>query len=548
MVNGQWSMSRGPGVCAWLLLGCLWSVVFGPSVLGQSVPDLPAGYSLEQAAGKTQTLTPVPGIRSNFVANLHAEGDSLWVGPRLNLTTNGGASWLLAEADSVSNGRGRVFSIDAEDQVIWAGLGYDERTVSGGSVEFVPTALGFVFSEDGGANWTYRFPPLDIPGDTFQVYGVSTLPALDVIVPQQSPPFDIDYDPESGMLWTAGWASGIRRSFDQGLTWERVVLPPDSLTELHPDRTYNFVFSPRQNMGPNSQSFNFSGFAVLVDETGTVWAGSAGGFNRSLDGTAQFPSWRRYAFDRTPKGLIGNWVISIEEQPLPSRNAIWFTNWPANDPEEDFGIMVTRDGGETLEQVLIGEKIYDFAFRDETVYAAGDNGVFITEDGGQTWRTETYFVDPNRPDRPVRRDVQVFAVAATPDAIWAGTNDGLFKSSDEGATWQLFRSEVPVHPDNPTDDIPDVDAFAYPNPYAPNGDGFLRIRYELDTARPVTIRLFDFGMKLIRTLTPSEQAAGIREQAWDGTDSRGIRVANGTYFYAIEAGGNTTWGTILVVD
>lgn len=519
-----------------------------PAVFAQSGADVPVGFTLKTAPGKTQTLTPVPSIRSNFVANLHAEGDSLWVGPRLNLTTNGGTSWLMAEADSVSNGRGRVFSIDAEGRTIWAGLGYDERTVSGGSVEFVATALGFVFSEDGGATWTYRFPPLDIPGDTTEVYGISTLSALDVIVPQQSPPFDIDYDPASGIVWTAGWASGIRRSFNKGLIWERVVLPPDSLTELRPDRRYNFVYSPRQNQGPNSQSFNFSGFAVLVDETGTVWAGSAGGINRTLDGDAEFPTWRRYAFDRTPKGLIGNWVISIEEQPLPGRNAVWFTNWPANDPEEDFGVMVTRDGGETLEQVLIGEKMYDFAFRGETVYAAGDNGVFISEDGGATWRTETYFVDPNRPDRPVRRDIQVFAIAVTPEALWAGTNDGLFKSTDDGNTWQLFRSEVPLNPDTPSNDTPNVDAFAYPNPYAPSGDGFLRIRYALDAAQPVTIRIFDFGMQLLRTLSTADQPAGIREQAWDGTDDRGIRVANGTYFYAIQAGGNTTWGTILVVD
>ncbi|MEM6336617.1 MAG: hypothetical protein AAF752_08615, partial [Bacteroidota bacterium] len=294
----------------------------------------PASFSV---SGDPSTFEPVPSISSNTITNLHVQGDSLWVGPRFSLTTNSGASWQQAFVDSVSNGRGRVFSIDVEGDVIWAGLGFDQRTDGAGGVDFVPTTLGFAVSEDGGRSWQYRFPPLDTQADSVVQYGVTLLPALPVVVPQQSPPWDIDYDPVNDQLWSAGWASGLRRSSDGGLTWQRMVLPPDSVDEIRPDRFYNFIYTPRQEQGLESQTFNFSSFAVLIDEEGTAWAGSAGGFNRSLNPEVEFPTWRRFEHTGTPDGLIGNWIISIEEQPLPGRNPVWATNWPANGDTEQFG-------------------------------------------------------------------------------------------------------------------------------------------------------------------------------------------------------------------
>ncbi len=131
----------------------------------------------------------VPGIVRNSTANLHARGDSLWVGSFLNLTTDGGSTWLLADADSLFGSRNSVFSIDTEGDVVWVGLGYLSDATSGSSEQ---SAGGFLVSTDGGRTFTYRFPQLDSPDSDTETYGVSTLPALPVIVPQQSPPFDID--------------------------------------------------------------------------------------------------------------------------------------------------------------------------------------------------------------------------------------------------------------------------------------------------------------------------------------------------------------------
>jgi len=294
---------------------------------------------------------------------------------------------------------------------------------------------------------------------------------------------------------------------------------------------------------------------VLVDEAGTVWAGTPKGINRSDDGGL---SWARTGYDGTPGSPPGSWTISIEEQPVPGRNPVWFANWDAGPEVEDaqgsrFGVSVTRDGGDTYEQALIGERIYDFAFRGQTVYAAGDGGLFISDDGGQTWRTVRDFYDPSQPDRFVRANATVFAVATTPEALWVGTSDGLLRSTDGGSTWRLFRTQVPLDPADASpavdpDAVPEVDAFAYPNPFSPAADRVVRIRYDLDGSTDVQVRVFDFGMNLVRDLTEGSQPGGAREVAWDGTDDDGARVANGVYLYAVEAGSETFWGKILVLE
>src|SRR5690606_3423531 len=149
----------------------------------------------------------------------------------------------------------------------------------------------------------------------------------------------------------------------------------------HIDSSYDFRVEPRRG---NTGSFNHMGFAVLADETGTIWAGTPSGVNRSLDGGL---SWRRFSREGTPSSLTGSWVISIEEQEMPGRNPIWMATWNAGEAGEQGldGITVTRDGGETFEQVLLGETVFDFAFDDSTVYAAAESGLFLSRNGGRSW-------------------------------------------------------------------------------------------------------------------------------------------------------------------
>jgi FlgD Ig-like domain len=467
----------------------------------------------------------VQSIARNGVANLHAEGNTLWVGPKLNFTTNGGQTWKIANVDSLLNGKGRVFSIDVEQDTVWAGLGFADRRRETNTIEDV--AMGFAFSVNGGQTWQMRLPPLDRANATTQVYGVSTLPARAVITPVQSPPYDIDYDPYRRTVWTAGFASGIRKSADRGATWQRVVLPPDNLTSINPNTPYSFLVAPY--VGPNNGNENHKGFAVLVDERGTIWAGTAGGINFSEDGL----SWKRYKRDGTLSGLLGEWVISIEEQPLDGRNPIWLTNWRANSNLEQFALVVTTNGGESFRSTLVGEKLYDLAFKGNIVYAVGDNGLFISNDGGYEWQNVRVFRDANQPDRYINVERSAVSVAVTPEALWVGTSDGLLKSLDFGQTWQLFRTEIGLKVPNPTPQTPTVESYAYPNPFSPASDQVIRLRYEITSNQTVQVRVFDYGMNLVREVASGSRNSGIREEIWDGKDAYGVRIANGVYFYEI---------------
>src|SRR5690606_28984314 len=154
-----------------------------------------------------------------------------------------------------------------------------------------------------------------------------------------------------GAIWVAGWSSGIRKSLDDGRTWERVVLPPDALTEINPDSLYDFALEPRRG---NLGNFNHMGFSILIASDGTIWAGTPKGVNVSTDGLA----WRRIEPDGSSTSMTGSWVVAMEEQFTDEGSAIWLATWEATETGDlggRSGVSVTRDGGATFEQVLVGE-------------------------------------------------------------------------------------------------------------------------------------------------------------------------------------------------
>ena len=342
----------------------------------------------------------------------------------------------------------------------------------------------------------------------------------------------------------AGWASGVRRSDDLGRTWQRVVLPPDDLDQIRPDQMYSFSVEPRRG---GTGSLNHMGFSVLVDDTGTIWAGTAGGLNRSRDGGL---SWDKFKADGTSSSLTGDWIISIEEQPTADVPIIWMATWNTSESgggTGQFGVTLTRDGGASFEQTLPGERVYDFAFDGPRAWVAGDGGLFISDDYGRSWNSISDFRDRDNPTQRIRQDSDVFSVEYRNGALWVGTSDGLLRSLDGGISWVLFRVDVPLNPDTPSSSVPRVDTYAYPNPYSPGADGFIRLKYDAGTHSTATIRIFDFGMNPVRELRESA-ASGVTETLWDGRDDRGVQVANGTYFYDVRVGNARSRGKILVIE
>lgn len=473
-----------------------------------------------------------------------AFGDTVWIGPRMNYNIANELKWHVpANADSVTEGRGRLFSIALAQDTIVAGIGYTDTQTS----ESVQAQMGFYISEDGGRTWVLRDTSrtLDHRDDTTIRYGGQDLSIIPVIVPQQSPPYMVDF--KGDVIFFAGWASGIRRSTDFGKSFERIVLPPYELDELVPEGDYNFVIDPRGD-GQTNNYLNFLGFSVLIGSDNKVYAGTAGGLNISdnaLSAPADSIRWRHIRHNRLPDGLLGNWITSIHENPYDK--AVWMTNWIAISGQETEGIVVTRDAGRTFDQHLSGERIYDIGFQGETIYATGNNGVFISRNNGETWRQVRRIQSPNTAMKP---NATYYATAATSDRMWIGSNDGLASTADFGETWEITRVNFPLDGENQhQSDAPKVDVFAYPNPFSPRQHGLVRIKFDNPSASSVVIRLYDFSMNLIRILDDKEELqAGTWEAVWDGTDQQGRKVANGPVFYEVKAGNKRHVGKILLLE
>lgn len=527
-------------------------------ILGMPFLSQPAAAQVDRSAKlfeaapwtqQAKRIAPLEGnsVASNFIQITEAGGDSLWHGPLLSVYVEnapGGQNFQTIDRPELLEDENVVFALDvASDPLptstIWAGLafsGTDEQ----------PTAGGLLVSDDGGATVDYVPPPLDAPTDTTVTYGASTLPAIPITTPSGAAPQDLAVDVESGTTWLAGARRGLRRTTDDGETWTRVVLPPDSAVAILPDEPNDFTLGPPLDDGRGNR--NHFVFSVMVDETGTVWTGTAAGINRSrpqdvIDGER---GWLHIIADGSRNFLTGNSVVRIQEQPLPGRNPVWIASW-ALDPTDRFGVTYTTDGGNSYQQTLIGERVYDFAFRGERVYAASDDALFFSDDGGSTWNSITAFppADENTPDLP--RDLELRAVATTPSALWLGTTDGLLRSTDEGRTWQVFRTSAPVNPETPTDAAPDVPTYAYPNPFSPAADDIVRIRYETESATSVEINIYDFAMNPVRTLR-DDVGSGQVESTWNGSDDNGLRLPNGPYFYTVDTGSGTVRGKILLVE
>ena len=123
---------------------------------------------------------------------------------------------------------------------------------------------------------------------------------------------------------------------------------------------------------------------------------------------------------------------------------------------DDGRLHVSRDGGKNWQDVLnrlpsipdtpwiMG--IEPSRFSEGRVYVAVNNYrnndygnyIYQSDDFGQTWRSISSGLPPERVVRIVREDVR------NPDLLFAGTELGLFASIDRGATWSELRGGMPL--------------------------------------------------------------------------------------------------------
>ncbi len=88
-------------------------------------------------------------------------------------------------------------------------------------------------------------------------------------------------------------------------------------------------------------------------------------------------------------------------------------------------------------------------------------------------------------------------------------------------------------------EAPPAGNYIQPNPFDPNGAGGMgvSIYYTLEEEGPVSITIIDAARAVVRRLLSSEdRRKGLNVDEWDGRNSAGEIVANGTYICIIESG------------
>ncbi len=477
------------------------------------------------------TESPLPP--SNSVSHISTNGTTIWTGTGKGLARsfNGGRSWESFRLTPQFANLG-IFAVDTHGDTIWAATGFT-KDVNGQGVQ---TGTGYSYSIDNGTTWVHLPQPLDGLGDSIVAYGDNRVNFLPIVVPEQNVTFDVDVT--DSVVWISSWSSGLRKSIDLGQTWQRIVLPSRTRNSISPgDSLGTYLMDPRNDN-------NFLAFSVFAQTDSIIWAGTAGGINKSTDAGL---SWSKYTTLNQQSHILGNWVIAIKGQQLNTVYRLWCTNWKADiDPNEQYGVSYSDDGGRIWNNVLIGTKAYDFAFRDSITYIATDDGIYRTGDGGRSWNQSGTIIDRTTGQRIA--STSFFSVGVIGDTVYCGSDDGLVKTIDNashafGETWEIQRAYQQVGTAATT--------YAYPNPFSPSQE-IARFHYSTrGIPGSVTIEVFDFGMNRVRTIVKDAQRSGTQEydEIWNGRDDGGTQVTNGVYFYRVVINnGDPTWGKVMVLE
>lgn len=476
---------------------------------------LPSSRGTSQALPKRfqPTANPVRGPQSNSINDIRIIDDEVWIGSfGVTRTTDNGSTWVgYGRKDGL--GKGSVSALAERNGVVWVATGYDTLVPNAGDL---PAGGGLSYTSDQGETWHWIPQPIDSLNET--EYAPTTTHI-------QNLSYDIALTDEA--VWIASWGGGLRRSVNMGTTWE--VITFDGLP-----------------FDVSNNNFIHMAFSVIYDET-ALWAGSAAGIHKSTDGGE---TWTTFSHQNQPAGISGNFVVAIAHQQFGEKDIIWAATVEAVDMDEYRAVSKTDDGGLTWTIMLENEFAHNFGFDpvDGSVYVATDNGLFKSIDFGENWAVFPQIVDSETGEKVYTTEINSVAVGLD-QTLWIGTNDGLAQSAD-GITWTIYRAfKTPGEDRTPK-------TYAYPNPFSPlrhntiNEDGHVRFQYHTSREVSVTVRVYDFGMNLVKTVVEDRaRPQGDFAEVWDGRNELGDMVANGVYFYKITfSKGECLWGKVMVVN
>jgi len=511
-----------------ILLSSLFSTVVAE---GQLLRE--DSFKLERTTSTSSSITPV----SNSVTDIVISGTTIWLGTGkgLSRSTDGGLTWTNYYGQPAF-GEEDVSAITIHNSEVWVATAHD-TTVDGSPL---PVGSGLRYSPDWGETWTVIPQPRDSQNIDTLFYGKNKILALGVTTDVNNISYDIAATDSA--VWIASYAGMARKSTDKGKTWQVVIIPPDNLDSISPTDSLSFDVSPVDGNFGLTGSLNHRAFSVYAENWSTVWIGTAGGINRTTDGGQ---SWIKFNHTNQTSPISGNFVVALHKQNFAGHSIIWAATVNTVDNEKR-GVSFSVDSGQTWRTTLIGEFCHNLGFKDSIVYAVTDDGIFRSPDIGTTWSQPGTIYDDSTKQQIT--SPQFYAVDILGENVWFGGEDGAVHTQDNsthlfGSSWSILHAAQPLSSNRST--------YAYPNPFSPANES-VRLHYSVDqVSANVTIRIFDFGLNLVRTVISDANRGGIAEhdEIWDGKSDKGRQVSNGPYFYEVVVGTEKPiWGKILVLQ
>ncbi len=500
----------------------------GTQAFSQSVPR---SFKLDAAPSQG---TP----SSNSISQLLMDNRTVYMttAKGLNVSTDGGRTFKTDWGPDGPTGFSTVAVAVQGDTIAVSANSADIMTSDG----LQPVGAGLFVSTDNGITWTHTPQSEDSLSDSTVTFGRSVLKAF----PIQTDINNITYSMAfyGGCLYTASWRGSLRRTSDLGKTWQRVVLPPDSLNYITQDSMYSFQLSLLPSPITNETNYNQYAFSLFSDGDTALYVGTADGIDKTTDNGF---SWHHFSHQNEKSPMSGDYVTYITGRNFEGKHYIWAATRVALDPSEVSALSYSTDEGASWKYILPGHPYYFFVgLNGNVVYGGADDGLFRTSNMGRSYTTITSVYDETNNMSALSPSFS--SVAIQGDTIWLGNGDGLVRGIDPGtgfesSQWRVFRTFVPIGTPSST--------YFYPNPFSPSLD-IGRVHFDVDKqGSSVTIRIYDFSMHVVRTLLQNApRPMGEGDAAWNGRDDAGRTVDNGVYFYSVvSSGGRPAWGKIMVV-
>lgn len=491
------------------------------------------------------------GLGSNAITDIVQMNDSTFLfasGNGLSISYDRGETIKTYYPNGNTVSYGAVTGLAVLGEHIWVSTAYDTMILEGSYYTDYPVGNGISYSPDMGLTWQQFPQSIDDVNDTIEIIYSDSIPALPITSRINNLTYDLAVQvTEAGdtVLWSANFAGGCRKSYDNGATWERVVLPPDRYDELNLETELDFTLSPTNGALGFENNLNHRVFSLSIIGD-TVIVGTANGVNISYD---EGVTWEKYGSQNS--GICGNFIVDLTQ----NNNGTIFAVALPTESSESRGLAVSQRNSNGMlywETQLEDTRLYNvFAKAGDRAYASGEEGFWYTVDGWN-WVDMGTIIDGS--GQAILTQKIYCTLEDLQGELWIGSADGVARSVDNGMNWDIIRRVAGQFTE-------DLALSAYPSPFSPTrmnqlgGEGYVRVYCKLPSPGRVSIDIYDFSMARVKNIADKVSVSSDHaEFVWNGKNGLNNLVANGVYFIRLEYdwgdgdGKQVAWTKLIVLD